>query len=310
MRAFHHVQLLSRGAVEKVQNVCVCDNTDLIEAHNDTHSFIQCFIKIHRGLDPGKKKKASQGFCPTNQHRQCPQISLSVCLKFLCIAARKDSSSSFFILILWRKTKITPEVNSNPSKWRETLTLLSMLLHPCSLTCQLIQASLLRNLTASLKPSSHRDCMLLEDGGNRAWFRRFMFSMDSWGENPRKYYILTARPWSHRQSLLLKMDTPCLGLDHPNEKKLSLYILSSHLAVQSLPVCGISLHSNTTEVDGQWQCWRCVLYRDSEEQVSFNTVLELFVCSGVTVFVAAEQCACQNKLCVHANEQCDSPMSS
>lgn len=45
--------------------------------------------------------------------------------------------------------------------------------------CQLIQASLFKNLMASSKPSVHKDCMLLVDGGNRAWFRRLMFSKEN-----------------------------------------------------------------------------------------------------------------------------------
>lgn len=60
--------------------------------------------------------------------------------------------------------------------------------------CQLIHASLLRNLMASLKPSSHKDCMLLVDGGNRAWFRRLMFSKENWG-NTRKYDIWVKTSW-------------------------------------------------------------------------------------------------------------------
>lgn len=68
MRAFHHVQLLSHRAQEKVQNVC--DNAYLMEAHNDTHTLPCSVVRIHtEALIP--EKKAS--FCFTNQHRWCSQ---------------------------------------------------------------------------------------------------------------------------------------------------------------------------------------------------------------------------------------------
>lgn len=46
--------------------------------------------------------------------------------------------------------------------------------------CQLIQASLFRNRTVSVKPSSFKDCRALWDAGNTDCFIRFMFSKENW----------------------------------------------------------------------------------------------------------------------------------
>lgn len=61
--------------------------------------------------------------------------------------------------------------------------------------CQLVQASLRRNLRASLKPASCNDCMRLRFGGSRHWFRRFRFSMESCGWESKRRSRPTVQRW-------------------------------------------------------------------------------------------------------------------
>lgn len=123
-----------------------------------------CFINIHWG-----------------HHRWCSQISPytavgSMCLKFLYMTRWKQSG----------KTSITQEINTVKST--HIVLGFMLVLSMSGSDRQLIQASLFKNLTASLKPSSHKSCMLPVDGGKRAWFRRLMFSTENWG-NQRKHHM-------------------------------------------------------------------------------------------------------------------------